>query len=260
MPEKSRYPVEYLPCSRIAGWLERKCPKGKIYLAADVQDALAASGIDQCSKIFALCSTRSQCNRRGDRDVIPVETENDWLYLKRYLALRKKEIYPALLLPFAYRSLAYREWQNYRILERLGIATARPVAWGEKKTGMADYRIVYHHRQSFGDATKPISCQLSAASAASPGVAGDRRFGTTPAPSRFFLSRFERQAYLCPGRPDYRHSRCNQIDAIALVATQNNISAAIEQFLSESAGECSEFNRMPPFLQILRWRFANRPK
>lgn len=101
----------------------------------DIRASFSAVGLDQCRKIMSFYNCFTQADKCGYRDVTRLQIDEDNVfYLKRYLRLRRTEYLSAILRPFSYPSSARREWEQYHILNNLGISTAIPVAWGEKKS------------------------------------------------------------------------------------------------------------------------------
>lgn len=109
-------------------WHTQSESHGVIRWCEEARSLFTAIGLESCDKILAFSNDTTTSDRKGYRDVTRVEIDGQTLYLKRYLRLRLKE----LLVPRC-ASHARREFQHYRILSELGIATAVPIVWGEKK-------------------------------------------------------------------------------------------------------------------------------
>jgi hypothetical protein len=68
----------------------------------------------------------------GKRDVFRIEIPGAILFLKRNWCPHKKDGLASLLRAGKVRSVAKREWDNYRALQRAGLYTAELVAYGEE--------------------------------------------------------------------------------------------------------------------------------
>ncbi len=128
----------YISDKRLAwqgNWHTRHYKGERICWHEDMGETLSFLDLDRCGKILSFHSCLSKADRKGRRDVTRIEIDEKVFYLKRYFRPRSKSLFSAIFMPFFYTSPAQSECEHYHILNALGIATAVPVAWGEKKTG-----------------------------------------------------------------------------------------------------------------------------
>ncbi len=109
---------------------------GFVHADADFLRPLAALGLDTLDGVFSYSGEgyqRTHANRDNFHIVLSVEEGEYDFFLKRHRGFELKEALKFLMTRSPFRTAGAREWDNVLRLSAMGIRTARPVAFGQKR-------------------------------------------------------------------------------------------------------------------------------